>query len=650
MPATTTETATAVRAYLERRPDERERLLPLLDLLDGAPDPTMRPVHVTCSGVVVDRDLNVLHVRGPAAGPQAQPGGDEGGGGGGGLLEAAIRAVTEGTGLAAGALCLAPQLMDTPVDIGSDPVGSEGARLHFDFRYVFHLADGEMPPADLKETGAAGAAWCRLSEVSPPGLRAGLLAAGLTGRPEPVNASALVHNGRGQYLLHLRDNFPHIWAPGEWSLLGGGREAGDATIEATLRRELAEEVPGLNLGSVEPLTVEWTTDRRGLAVPIQIFTARWDGHPDEAGLREGVLVHWFRPQDLHRLHLRASTRRLVEEHATAAVTARPPATGAVRRAGDRAAAALPVFDPPARARAEDVERTSVSVLLTDRTGRVLLVRRAPGTLQAGLWELPGGGTEPGEGIVAAGLRELAEEAGITAARVTAHLGHKDYTNSRGARTRAHVIAACLDHVQQVRLSAEHDGHRWVLPAELPEPVAAHEAELIRRHTAPPPVLPGHLPLPAYLPAIPAAPMWGSVFFTTRNGRAVLLRATDPAKGLQWPGGDVEFTDPSPLHTAVRECAEETGILLEPDADRLPLLAVVFEQPRGGWPAKVGFAFHGGELTPSQVAAIRLDPAEHTEVVLLSRKELAAQAGPRRAQLTLAVLDAVRTGVPAYVVR
>ncbi|GJF34089.1 hypothetical protein KNE206_67890 [Kitasatospora sp. NE20-6] len=311
---------------------------------------------------------------------------------------------------------------------------------------------------------------------------------------------------------------------------------------------------------------------------------------------------------------------------------------------------LLLFDPLSRARAEGIEHTSTSVLLTDPAGRVLLLRRAPATLQAGLWELPGGGTEPGEDVVSAGLRELSEEACLTGARVTAYLGHEDYTNSRGARTRAFVIAAHLDHAQELRLSAEHDDHRWVLPAEVPESVAAHEAELIRRHTAPPPALPGHLPLPAYLPTIPAAPMWGSIFFTTEDGRAVMLRAIDPAKGLQWAGGDVEFTDASPLHTAVRECVEETGILLEPDPARLPLLATVFEQPRGGWPAKVGFAFHGGTLTAEQVAGIRLDPAEHTEVVLLSHDELAAQSDPRRVQLTLAVLDAVRTGVPAYVVR
>ncbi|MEE1823778.1 NUDIX domain-containing protein [Streptomyces sp. BE20] len=308
------------------------------------------------------------------------------------------------------------------------------------------------------------------------------------------------------------------------------------------------------------------------------------------------------------------------------------------------------FDPLAQARADGVERTSASVLLTDPAGRILLVRRAPGVLQSGLWELPGGGIEDGEDVVRAALRELGEESGLTGARVTAYLGHDDYTNTRSRRTREYTIAACLDRPGTVLLSAEHDRHLWAAPADLPAPIAPHEQTMIRRHTTPPPTQPGHLPLPGYLPTIPAAPMWGSLFFTTTDGDAVLLRATDPAKGLQYPGGDVEFTDPSPLHTAVRECWEETGILLPPDPARHPLLATVVEQPRGGWPLKIGFTFFGGRLTAEQVAAIRLDTAEHTEVVVLTAGQLPGAVGPQRAQLTLTVLEAVRTGLPAYIVR
>ncbi|MFC8722050.1 NUDIX domain-containing protein [Kitasatospora sp. NPDC057198] len=289
MPVTRPEIAAAVRAHLEHHPGERARLRPLLD-------PAAPPAHVTCGAVVLGHGHDVLRVRGAAADPDP--------------LAGAIRAVEAATGIKAAELCLVPPFLDRPAAI--EPLGAEPPGGGYEFHYVLRLA---APPPPAPARGE----WRPLAELPASGLRDALLAAGAgvgpDGRPEPVNASALVHDGHGRYLLHLRDNVPHIWAPGEFSLLGGGREPGDATIEATLRRELAEEAPGIRLGEVEPLTVEWTTDRHGLAVPIRIFTTRWQGHPDAADLREGVLLHWFRPEELHRIVLRDSTRQLIREHA-----------------------------------------------------------------------------------------------------------------------------------------------------------------------------------------------------------------------------------------------------------------------------------------------------------------------------------------------
>ncbi|MFD8316225.1 NUDIX domain-containing protein [Kitasatospora purpeofusca] len=302
------------------------------------------------------------------------------------------------------------------------------------------------------------------------------------------------------------------------------------------------------------------------------------------------------------------------------------------------------------AAAGGIQRPAVSVLLVNRQGELLLVRRAATTLLGGLWELPGGGVEADEGLLDTGRRELGEETGITAVRFTAYLGHHDYTNARGLRVREFLLAAVVDHDPDVLLSPEHDAYRWVLPAELPDRLADHERDLIARHTAQPKPYPGYQPLPAYLASIPAAPMWGALFFTTVTGEAVLLRSTNPLKGLQYAGGDVEFTDPTPLHAAVRETFEETGMRLAPAPELLPLVATVVEQPRAGWPTKVGFVFFGGVLTPAQLAAIRLDPLEHDEVVTVAEAGLKQLDDPHAHDLTLAVLNALRTGAPAYVVR
>ncbi|MFF8549082.1 NUDIX domain-containing protein [Streptomyces albidoflavus] len=114
------------------------------------------------------------------------------------------------------------------------------------------------------------------------------------GGPPVSNASVLLHNDAGAYLLHLRDNLPGIWEPGSWALPGGGREPGDRSLAETARRELREET-GLDLPGLEPFAVETATGIDGSPVLIQVFTARWNGDPATLHLTEGVLLHWFRP-------------------------------------------------------------------------------------------------------------------------------------------------------------------------------------------------------------------------------------------------------------------------------------------------------------------------------------------------------------------
>ena len=54
----------------------------------------------------------------------------------------------------------------------------------------------------------------------------------------------------------------------------------------------------------------------------------------------------------------------------------------------------------------------VAAALVDPDGRVLLARRPPGKVMAGLWEFPGGKVRDGEAPEAALIRELWEELGI----------------------------------------------------------------------------------------------------------------------------------------------------------------------------------------------------------------------------------------------
>jgi 8-oxo-dGTP pyrophosphatase MutT (NUDIX family) len=100
---------------------------------------------------------------------------------------------------------------------------------------------------------------------------------------------------------------------------------------------------------------------------------------------------------------------------------------------------------------------------------ILLIRRAPGRMYAGLWQCVTGRLEAGETIIAGALREVAEETGIGAADIEAffetdivnwfHEATVDGMWSEvvfAARVRAGAVAVISD---------EHDDLRWALPAE-----------------------------------------------------------------------------------------------------------------------------------------------------------------------------------------
>ncbi len=299
----------------------------------------------------------------------------------------------------------------------------------------------------------------------------------------------------------------------------------------------------------------------------------------------------------------------------------------------------------AQARADGIEKLAAAVLVSDTDGRVLLLRRAKEEAFSGWWEYPSGGLEPGEDIRDGAARELREEAGLTGLDL-AYAMHIDYTNQPGRTSRQFVFTATVPAGTAVVLSAEHDEQIWTYADQLPPQVSDGGRSVVRQ-IAPPNPITGWVPLPQYLTRIPHGPAYGALFCTTTDGAPVLLRAADPALGLQFPGGDMEFHDATPLHTAVRECFEETGIRLDPDPKLHPLLTSIFRSPADGWPMKFGFVHKGPQLSPAQIDAIKLDPREHSEVVIGTAAEYSSDCD--RDKLIRSALRALRTGMPEHIV-
>jgi 8-oxo-dGTP diphosphatase len=213
-----------------------------------------------------------------------------------------------------------------------------------------------------------------------------------------IGAYGLCRDATGRVLLARNSALSAF--PGLWTLPGGGVEQGEHPDDAVVR-EFAEEtgltvrVAGLHSALADvfqlPDTDMWEhTDR--LIYDVEIEGGELRNEAD--GTTE--LVDWVHPDDLPLMPF------------TAAVLGLP-------------AAPSDVPDNPDDEIARGNQRFGAYGVVSDPEGRILLTRIAEGYPGAGLWHLPGGGTDHGEQPEPALVRELLEETGQSG-RITDLLG------------------------------------------------------------------------------------------------------------------------------------------------------------------------------------------------------------------------------------
>lgn len=282
---------------------------------------------------------------------------------------------------------------------------------------------------------------------------------------DSARASALIFNDAGEYLLHLRDQRPGIAEPGAWSLLGGAQEPHDITLTATIQRELEEEA-GLRPEHIEPFDLVHAREDAA-APPIQVFAAHWNGDAAALHLTEGVMLHWFHPQAMHRLRIAPTTLELICRHA--ATRHQQGRITPQRPLGRDAPHPRPL--PPAMGNTAALNVVGAHLYAEDDEGRVLLGLRHPDSAFAGnTWHFLAGHCEH-ESAVSCLRREAEEEAGLVIDPADVELAHVVHmVDELGGHPRLQLIlrARRWTGEPQLREPDRCTAWRWWHPDGLPE--------------------------------------------------------------------------------------------------------------------------------------------------------------------------------------
>lgn len=244
-----------------------------------------------------------------------------------------------------------------------------------------------------------------------------------------IGAYGLCRDEGGRVLLAHNSELSAF--PGLWTLPGGGVEHGEAPDDAVVREFLEETGFRVRVAGPRSVTADvfrlpgtdfWEhTDR--IIYDVEIIGGKLTDEVEGTTDR----VAWVTPSDVPLMPFTASVLDMEGRDSD-------------------------VPEDPDEVPERTNQRFGAYGIVTDPDGRILLTQIAPGYPGAGLWHLPGGGTDHGETPQVALARELTEETGqngrVTALVGTSHRHDPAALGPEGVPVDWHVVRAifrvCVD--------------------------------------------------------------------------------------------------------------------------------------------------------------------------------------------------------------
>jgi 8-oxo-dGTP diphosphatase len=108
---------------------------------------------------------------------------------------------------------------------------------------------------------------------------------------------------------------------------------------------------------------------------------------------------------------------------------------------------------------DEIHSYAVGAVVHNSKDQVLLLKRKPDDSFGDLYEMPGGGVEPGEDLQGAIYREVQEETGLTVINVVTYLGKFEYVTSKKKLTRQFNFSVDIKNTSPIQIS-EHSEYVW----------------------------------------------------------------------------------------------------------------------------------------------------------------------------------------------